>query len=137
MTAKPSICDWGVLYKSGVYARQARKACKELWQVEHVFRDMKSILETIPVFNQKDETIRGHVFCSFLALTLRKELQQRLEAAGNHFEWSEIKQDLKSLQEIEIEDNGESLTVKSECKSVCGKVFQFVGVAIPPTIREM
>jgi len=110
---------------------------KELWQVEHVFRDMKSILETRPVFHQKDETIRGHVFCSFLALTLRKELQQRLEAAGNHFEWSEIKQDLKSLQEIEIEDNGKFLTIRSECKGVCGKVFQSVGVAIPPTIREM
>jgi hypothetical protein len=110
---------------------------KELWQVEHVFRDMKSILETRPVFHQKDETIKGHVFCSFLALTLRKELQERLEAAGNHFEWSEIKQDLKSLQEIEIEDNGKILTVRSECKGVCGKVFQSVGVAIPPTIREM
>jgi len=109
---------------------------KELWQVEHVFRDMKSILETRPVFHQKDETIRGHVFCSFLALMLRKELQQRLEAAGNHFEWSEIKQDLKSLQEIEIEDNGKALTVRSECKGVCGKVFQSVGVAMPPTIRE-
>jgi len=110
---------------------------KELWQVEHVFRDMKSILETRPVFHQKDETIRGHVFCSFLALTLRKELQQRLEAAGNHFEWSEIKRDLKSLQEIEIEDNGKSLAIRSECKGVCGKVFQSVGVAIPPTIRKV
>ena len=86
--------------------------------MEHVFRDMKSILETRPVFHQKDETIRGHVFCSFLALTLRKELRQRLEAAGNDFEWSEIKQDLKSLQEIEIEDNGKTLTVRSEYKVV-------------------
>ena len=47
---------------------------KELWQVEQVFRDIKSILETRPVFHQTDETIRGHVFCSFLALVLRKEL---------------------------------------------------------------
>ena len=88
--------------------------------MEHVFRDMKSILETRPVFHQKDETIRGHVFCSFLALTLRKELRQRLEAAGNDFEWSAIKQDLKSLQEIEIEDNGKTLTVRSEYKVVRG-----------------
>jgi len=70
-------------------------------------------------------------------LTLRKELQQRLEAAGNHFEWSEIKQDIKSLQEIVAEDNGKTLTVRSECKGVCGKVFQSVGVAIPPMIREV
>ena len=98
---------------------------------------MKSNLETRPVFHQNDATIRGHVFCSFLALVLRKELQQRLEAAGNHFEWSAIKRDLKSLQEIVIEDNGKSLTVRSECKGVCDKIFQSVGVAMPPTIREM
>jgi len=110
---------------------------KELWQVEHVFRDMKSILETRPVFHQKDEAIRGHVFCSFLALVLRKELNKRLEEAGHYFEWADIKRDIKSLQEIVIEDNGKTLAVRSECKGVCGKVFQSVGVAIPPTIREV
>jgi len=128
---------WVLKTTTGLSPEQVALKYKELWQVEHVFRDMKSILETRPVFHQKDETIRGHVFCSFLALMLRKELQQRLEAAGNHFEWSEIKQDLKSLQEIEIEDNGKTLAIRSECKGVCGKVFQSVGVAIPPTIREM
>ena len=46
---------------------------KELWQVEHLFRDTKSVLNTRPVFHQRDENIRGHVFCSFLALVLRKE----------------------------------------------------------------
>jgi transposase len=110
---------------------------KELWQVEQVFRDVKSVLETRPIFHQKDETIRGHVFCSFLALVLRKELDQRLEKAGHSFEWADIKQDLKSLQEITIEDNGKCLSIRSECKGTCGKVFQAVGVAIPPTIREI
>jgi len=82
---------------------------KELWQVEQAFRDVKSVLETRPVFHQCDETIRGHVFCSFLALMLRKELYQRLERAGYSFEWFDIKQDLKSLQEIIIKDNGKTL----------------------------
>lgn len=110
---------------------------KELWQVEHLFRDMKSKLETRPVFHQRDETIRGHVFCSFLALLLRKELDRRLEEAGHVFEWSDIKQDLKSLQEITIEENGKRISIRSECLGVCGKLFQAVGVAIPPTIREL
>jgi len=51
---------------------------KELWQVERVFRDVKTLLETRPVFHQCDENIRGHVFCSFLALVLRKELEKVL-----------------------------------------------------------
>ena len=110
---------------------------KQLWMVEHAFRDMKSVFETRPVFHQRDETIRGHVFCSFLALVLRKELYRRLEMAGHGgFEWSEIKQDLEALQEITIDDNGKKLAIRSQCLGTCGKVFQAVGVAIPPTIRE-
>jgi len=70
---------------------------------------MKSILDTRPVFHQKDETIKGHVFCSFLALVLRKELDCRLEKAGYDFEWTDIQQDLKALQEITIENNAKRL----------------------------
>jgi transposase len=110
---------------------------KELWQVEQVFRDIKSILATRPIYHQVDETIRGHVFCSFLALVLRKELDRRLDRSGHSFEWADIKQDLKALQEITIEEKRKRLAIRSECRGVCGKVFQAVGVAIPPTIREL
>jgi len=110
---------------------------KELWQVERVFRDVKTMLHTRPVYHQKDENIRGHVFCSFLALVLRKELERRLNAAGHVYEWSDIKQDLKALQQVTIEEDGKRLAIRSECKGVCGKVFQSVGVALPPTIKEI
>jgi len=110
---------------------------KELWRVERVFRDVKSLLDTRPIFHQKDQTIRGHVFCSFLALVLRKELDRRLVAADHQFEWAEIKQDLKALQSITIEEKGRRLAIRSQSKGVCGKIFQAVGVAMPPTIRDM
>ena len=110
---------------------------KELWQVEHVFRDMKSVLETLPIFHQCDDTIRGHVFCSFLALMLRKELLRRLEEAGHDFEWSDIVQDLEALQETVIEENGKRLAVRTECQGTCGKVFHAVKVAVSPTIWEI
>lgn len=110
---------------------------KELWQVEHAFRDMKSILINRPIFHKRDATIKGHVFCSFLALMLGKELNRRLEESGHDFEWAAIKQDLKALQETLINEKGKSLAIRSECQGTCGKVFQAVGVAIPPTIREI
>ena len=110
---------------------------KELWQVERVFRDVKSLLETRPIFHQCDETIRGHVFCSFLALVLRKELQNRLEKSGNDFEWCHIKQDLKALQRVEIAENGHRFAIRTQSQGVCGKIFQAMGVAMPPTIKEI
>ncbi|MCJ7603851.1 MAG: IS1634 family transposase [Desulfobulbaceae bacterium] len=118
-------------------AEQVALKYKELWQVEQVFRDVKSILDTRPIFHKRDETIRGHVFCSFLALVLRKELDRRLEQAGHQFEWADIQRDLKALQEVTVEESGRTLAVRTACVGSCGKVFQAVGVAMPPTIREV
>jgi transposase len=126
---------WVLITNTNLSAEQVALKYKELWQVEQVFRDVKSILETRPVYHQKDENIRGHVFCSFLSLVLRKELDRRLREAGHSFEWTDIKQDLKALQEVETEDNGRSLALRTECLGTCGKVFKAVGVAMPPTIR--
>jgi len=128
---------WVLKTNTDLPAEKVALRYKELWQVEHVFRDMKSILETRPIYHKVDETIRGHVFCSFLALVLRKEIDRRLEKAGHCFEWADVKQDLKGLQETVIEDNGSTLSIRSESLGTCGRVFQAVGVAIPPTIREL
>jgi transposase len=127
---------WVLATNTDLSAEEVALKYKELWQVEQAFRDIKSILETRPVYHKREENIRGHVFCSFLALVLRKELERRLQEAGHSFEWADIKQDLKALQEVIIQENGTSLALRTECAGVCGKVFQAVGVAIPPTIRE-
>lgn len=128
---------WVLTTNTSLKADEVALKYKELWQVEHLFRDTKSLLETRPIFHKCDETIRGHVFCSFLALVLKKELYQRLEAAGNGFEWSDIKQDLKSLQEVTLDEDGKRLAIRTQCQGTCGKVFQAVGVAVPPTMREI
>jgi transposase len=128
---------WVLKTNTTLTAEQVALKYKELWQVEQVFRDMKSVLDTRPIYHQLDETIRGHVFCSFLSLVLRKELDRRLEQAGHSFEWADIKQDLKALQEISLDDNGKKLAIRSQCLGTCGKIFQAVGVAIPQTIREI
>ena len=128
---------WVLTTNMNLAADKVALKYKELWQVERVFRDVKSILETRPVYHQRNENIRGHVFCSFLALVLRKELEQRLNQAGHLFEWSDIKQDLKALQQVSLEEDGKCFAIRSECKGHCGKIFQAAKVALPPTIREV
>jgi transposase len=118
-------------------AEHAALKYKELWQVERIFRDAKTLLETRPVFHQKNENIRGHVFCSFLALVLRKELDRRLSEKGHEFEWARIKQDLKALQFVTIEQDGKRFMIRSRCEGDCAKIFHAVGVAIPSSIREI
>ena len=110
---------------------------KELWMVEHVFRDVKSVLETRPVYHKRDETIRGHVFCSFLALVLRKELDIRIENIGENMEWEQIKMDLKRLQEVIIEHSGNKIALRTQASGDCHKVFKAIGMAMPPTIKKI
>lgn len=108
---------------------------KELWMVEAIFRTMKSILETRPVYHHRDETIRGHVFCSFLALVLLKELQGRMTDRGWTSEWDRLKQDLDALEEITVATAGKSFVIRSQTRGDAGKAIQAAGIALGPAVR--
>jgi len=108
---------------------------KQLWMVEDVFRSMKSLLDTRPIYHKCDETIRGHVFCSFLALLLRKELEDRLARREWKLEWADIIRDLDNLVEMEVSISGKGYVFRGQTPGVAGKVFQACGVALPPTLR--
>jgi transposase len=110
-------------------------AYKQLWMVEALFRSMKSLLDTRPVYHQTDRCIRGHVFCSFLALVLRQDLQRRLTAKRGGLEWADVIRDLGQLHETTIAIQDQQYVVRSEIKGTVGKVFQACGVAIPPALR--
>lgn len=108
---------------------------KELWMVEAVFRCLKSVLETRPIYHKCDDTIRGHVFCGFLALVLLNELQVRLEARGWHCEWERLKNDLDALEEITVTNAGKAFVIRSHVHGNAGKALQAAGVALGPAVR--
>jgi transposase len=109
---------------------------KDLLQVESMFRSLKSLLETRPIFHRCDDTIRGHVFCSFLALLLMKELQSRLESRGwGEVEWRPLLDELEDLQELTVTANGKSYVLRTAPRGDAGKAIQAAGVALGPAIR--
>jgi hypothetical protein len=110
---------------------------KKLWMVEQWFRSCKSLLDTRPIYHQRDETIRGHVFCSFLALVLRQELQARLAARGFAFEWADIMRDLERVHSVQVAQDAKHYLLRSKLEKTAGRVFQSVGVAMPPTVQEL
>jgi hypothetical protein len=109
---------------------------RDLLQVESLFRAAKASFDTRPIFHQSDAAIRGHVFCSFLALVLAKELTRLCEATGLNPEWQPLLNDLDRLQQATIEKDGKSITVRTPTAGMVGSVFQAAGVAIPANIRE-
>jgi hypothetical protein len=128
---------WVLRTDTALPAAEVALQYKKLWQVEQWFRACKSLLETQPIYHQRDETIRGHVFCSFLALLLRHELQTRLQARGQQLEWAEVIQDLEQVQYVEVEHTGKRFLLRSELAGTAGRVFQAAGVAAPPTVQQL
>ena len=129
---------WILRTNTDLSAAQVALKYKQLWTVETIFRTMKSQLHTRPIFHKTDDTIRGHVFCSFLALALRKALQDRLEAAGHgDIEWAHVIDDLAALQEIELTVQGKGYRLRTESKGTLAAVFGACGVALPPTLRPI
>jgi hypothetical protein len=105
--------------------------------VEQWFRACKSLLETRPIYHQRDETIRGHVFCSFLALLLRYELQARLSARGHQFEWADVVRDLDGLEYVDVEQGGKRFRLRTDPVGTCSRAFQAVSVALPPRVQQL
>ena len=116
---------------------EAMLCYKQLWTVEQTFRTAKHLLSTRPIFHKLDETIRGHVFCSFLALVLKKALEDRISALGRSGSWPQIIADLDSLTETEIEHDGKRFVVRSAPRPAASLAIRAAGVALPPSVRQV
>jgi transposase len=110
---------------------------KALWTVEDIIRTSKSILETRPIYHKRDETIRGHVFCSFLALLLKQELESRMKRTDLQWEWKEVIRGLDALQQVEANFQGRRFLFRSQLTAHASQAVRATGVAIPPTLREL
>jgi len=110
---------------------------KALWTVEDIIRTSKSILETRPIYHKRDATIRGHVFCSFLALLLKQELESRMKRTDLQWEWKELIRGLDALQQVEANLKGRRFLFRSQLTADASQAVRATGVALPPTLREL
>src|SRR3984957_6691380 len=124
---------------------EAMLCYKNLWMVERAFRTSKSLFATRPIFHKLDETIRGHVSCSFLALVMKKELEDRIanlgkpaaEGDAESGSWPDILADLDSLTETEVEQDGKRFLLRSAPRPAASLALRAAGVALPPTVRQI
>ena len=127
---------WVLTTNTDLPAKEVALKYKQLWMVEDVFRSMKSLLDTRPVYHKCDETIRGHVFCPFLALLLRREPEQRLARKEWKLEWADVIRGLDNMVEMEVTIDGKGYVCRGQAAGVAGKIFQACSVALPPTFRS-
>ena len=127
---------WVLLTNTDLPAPEVALQYKRLLCVEEFFRAAKNLLETRPIFHKFASTITGHIFVSFLALTLLHELKERLKRKGLKLEWKDIVRDLLEVREVEVWCGGRRYMLRLPLVGVAGKVFGAVGVAVPPAVRE-
>jgi hypothetical protein len=126
---------WVLITDLEMDAAEVALKYKELWRVESLFRTVKSVLETRPIYHQSDEAIRGHVFSSFLALVLLAELERRMAERGWTAEWQRLKDDIDDLREIYVETDRDAFILRTRTEGDAGKAIQAAGVALGPTLR--
>src|SRR6476660_2327976 len=127
-----------VLRTNTVYnAETVAHVYKALWTVEDIIRTSKSILETRPIYHKCNETIRGHVFCSFLALLLKTELERRMKFAHSKCAWTQVIRGLAALQQVEVTFQDKCFVLRSQLTSEASAALRATGVAAPPTLREL
>ena len=115
---------------------QAMLRYRELLAVETLFRKAKGVLRTRPIYHASDAAIRGHVFCSFLALVRQKALYECCKAAGFTPEWGDVLRDLDRLQEVLLAKDGQQIRLRTPATGAVGPLFKAVGIALPPNIRD-
>jgi hypothetical protein len=111
---------------------------RNLLAVEDAFKTAKALLATRPIFHKTDAAIRGHVFVSFLALLLRKELIDRLAARRpKALEWQRILDDLADLSEIEVEQDGRRARLRTAPGPTIDPLCRALGITLPPVFQEL
>jgi DDE family transposase len=111
---------------------QAVLRYRDLLQVEDLFRRTKAIMRTRPIYHSSDAAIRGHVFCTFLALVMQKYLDDLAAEAGTSPEWRPLLRDLDRLQRARIQLHGKDWLVRTDAPASVAALFLQARIALPP-----
>jgi transposase len=119
-------------------ADEVALAYKNLLWIERLFRELKSLLETRPIYHHwiKDN-VKGHIFGCFLALYLVVVLRKKIAALGRQVEWDDLIRDLSQLRAIGLQLDDQHFLLRTELQGVAHVAFQAVGLRPPPLAQVL
>ena len=102
-----------------------------------LFLRTKAVMRTRPIFHSSDAAIRGHVFCSFLALAMQKCLEDLSRQAGIVPEWKTLLRDLDRLQHVRIRHRDHDWLVRTDASKPIADLFCHAHIALPPRAKQI
>ncbi len=118
-------------------AAEIGTAYKELWRVEHAFRELKTGLEMRPVRHWTPSRVRGHFGVCFLALVMESTLARMLKEKRPQANYREVLRDLEQVKAVRVELNNRAFLLRMELPGRAYDAFQAVGLRPPPRLQPL
>lgn len=112
---------------------EVAEAYKDLTWLERLWRELKDVVRMRPIYHwRKKENVKGHIFVCFLALYLAALLRRKLSDAKLTVPWDEVIRDLRSVRAVTVELAGARYLLRTPVQGHAGKIFEALGIKLPP-----
>jgi transposase len=125
---------WVLLTNTTLSTKEVALYYKGLWQIEAGFRDLKSDLETCPIYHFKQERIIGHILICFLALLMKAALKKKIKAIEPEASYGQVFAAVRQIKAVKITCDRQEVVFRTEFPAKANLAFQALGVAPPPRI---
>lgn len=102
---------------------------KQLYDVEHAFRTLKTTLELRPNYHSKDDRIKCHIFLSFIALVFVRMIEQKTNKP-----WARIRDEMSRLYYGEFIVDSKKVSQLTEISKEQKAILSSLGIPEPSTI---
>lgn len=116
---------------------EVAQAYKDLWRVEHAFRDLKSNLELRPMYHWTPARVRGHIGVCFLALVVESALQRLLRDRGCQESVAQVMEAVSQVRAVKVELEGQLLLSRTDLPPLAQKAFAAIGLRPPPKVQPL
>ena len=105
---------------------------KNLWKVEHGFRELKHSLDIRPMYHFSENRIRAHIFLCFISMVVTSIIENRLKSSGISLSWEKALFELRKIKTItyttKTRIKGIALTGTNERQK---KIFNAIKCPVP------
>jgi transposase len=113
-------------------AEDIAKGYKQLMEVEHAFRTLKSTLCLRPIYHCKDDRIRSHVMLCWLALLLIRIAEVEIEQT-----WPKIRRQMQQLNLIEFFDKNGRILQHTELTTNQHNILKKLNIKPPKRVLKV
>ena len=105
---------------------------KQLYDVEHAFRSLKTTLKLRPNYHSRDDRIRCHIFLCFLALLLVRVVENKTEKT-----WSKVRDEMNRIYFGEFNQNGSTIRLLTQLTREQKSILNALDIKEPSTVVDI